>query len=610
MAIYHCSVKIVGRSGGLSVVAAAAYRSGGRIVDERTGLLHDYSRKSGVDGTAVFLPAGAPDWMGDRAHLWNAVEAVERRKDSQLCREVEISLPVELSPGQQRDLAHDYAQSQFVSQGMVADVCLHHLAGDNPHAHVLLTMRSIEGETFGKKVRGWNDKDLVPQWREAWAETANRHLEAAGHEERIDHRSLVDQGIERIPQGKLGGKVIAMEKRGIPTERGDEHRKHQGHNAEVIDLTKRIEERREKETPMRTDRDIEAEIRKLESEAPETIAAGAESVKALAAEAEKARAEADQAERRAEQARADAAAWRKAHPVRTWTQHQAGIGGQMIGGRKIEAEITTRETAAETLERQAGKAERALQTETRRVVRQVTRTQAAPREHVESLRLELELRNLQKEIEQVKVQIRHRDQRQAEAEKAAETEKLQKEIKAMKAEKEEHEKRQAEPEPPAKLTDQAIEKELQESRLENPAQVAAKDTGVKALAADARRTKQAAIEAERQAEQSRQEAKDWKKAHPIQAGLGIGGKEIEQEIEASEKAAKRAADRHREADQAYRETFQEVKGEADQANLRKWERGEALRQEQRDREPEKTEAGQQRGFPGHEGDARGDEYDR
>lgn len=220
MAIYHCSVKIISRSQGRSATGAAAYRAGEKIIDERTGLVHDYRRKSGVDHVEILTPSNAPDWTHERSRLWNQVERQERRSDSQLCREVEVALPCELTPEQNLELVRGYVQSQFVDQGMIADVAIHHAQSANPHAHILLTMRAISHDGFGQKNRDWNKSEQLAHWREAWQERSNHALERAGHDTRIDHRTLEAQGVERLPQIHLGAKVVEMEKRGIRTERG------------------------------------------------------------------------------------------------------------------------------------------------------------------------------------------------------------------------------------------------------------------------------------------------------------------------------------------------------------------------------------------------------
>jgi hypothetical protein len=144
----------------------------------------------------ILAPEGTPEWAKDRAQLWNQVEAAEVRKDAQLAREMDIALPVELTYEQRRDLIKGFVQEQFVQRGMVADVSIHQGVGEfkpNPHAHVMLTMREIHEEGFGNKVREWNDRALLGGWRVQWERAANQELEKAGHEARIDHRSLEDQ---------------------------------------------------------------------------------------------------------------------------------------------------------------------------------------------------------------------------------------------------------------------------------------------------------------------------------------------------------------------------------------------------------------------------------
>ncbi len=205
------------------MTAAAAYRAGELIRDQRTGLSFDYSWRHGVIETAILAPANAPAWMCDRTHLWNAVEAAETRKDAQLARDIELALPHELSAETRRELVHRFVRAAFVDAGMIADVAMHapDARGDgrNFHAHILLTMRRIEGDGFGSKERSWNDPAQLECWRAKWAELVNDALEIAGEDVRIDHRSLEAQGIDRVPQIHLGLAVSEMRRRGITTER-------------------------------------------------------------------------------------------------------------------------------------------------------------------------------------------------------------------------------------------------------------------------------------------------------------------------------------------------------------------------------------------------------
>ena len=121
IAIFHCTIKLVQRSKGKSVVAAAAYRSGTKLANEWDGMTHDYTRKGGVVHAEIMLPAHAPPEFQDRAILWNSVEQIEKSKDSQLAREVEVALPVELSREQQLSLVRSYVKDNFVDKGMCAD---------------------------------------------------------------------------------------------------------------------------------------------------------------------------------------------------------------------------------------------------------------------------------------------------------------------------------------------------------------------------------------------------------------------------------------------------------------------------------------------------------
>ena len=165
MAIYHFSAKVIGRSSGASAVAAAAYRSASELFDERLGRHHDFSNKSGVIHSEVLLPDGAPERMKDCAALWNEVEAGEKRKDAQLAREIEFSIPRELNREQSVSLAHDFVERQFVDRGMVADLNVHYDHAEDgspkPHAHVMLSMRDVGPDGFGRKVIAWNDRALL-----------------------------------------------------------------------------------------------------------------------------------------------------------------------------------------------------------------------------------------------------------------------------------------------------------------------------------------------------------------------------------------------------------------------------------------------------------------
>jgi ATP-dependent exoDNAse (exonuclease V) alpha subunit len=218
VAIYRLEAKIISRGSGHSAVAAAAYRTGTKIKDERTDKIHDYSnRTKGVVETVILRPDNSPDWTANTASLWNAVELGEKRKDAQLSREFILAVPRELSTKEQFELAVTWAQRELVSKGMIAEVSLHNpKSGKNPHVHILATMRTIDGDKFSaKKPREWNDKGLLIHWRETWCDAENAALEKAGRPERVDHRSLKDRGIDREPEPKIGKEAVGLKERGV-----------------------------------------------------------------------------------------------------------------------------------------------------------------------------------------------------------------------------------------------------------------------------------------------------------------------------------------------------------------------------------------------------------
>jgi len=238
VAIYHFSAKVISRANGRSAVAAAAYRAAEELHDERLGRAHDFTNKSGVVHSEILLPDGAPARLLDRATLWNEVEAGEKRKDAQLAREIELALPRELFQADAIRLAQDFVREQFVAQGMVVDLNVHWgrtaSGEDQPHAHVMLTMREVGAEGFGKKVRAWNRTEQLMGWRERWAELANERLAELGHDLRIDHRSHAEQGIALEPQNKIGPAGARRAARGEEAERAADHEALARRNGERI----------------------------------------------------------------------------------------------------------------------------------------------------------------------------------------------------------------------------------------------------------------------------------------------------------------------------------------------------------------------------------------
>lgn len=229
MAIFHCQAKAISRAAGRSATAAAAYRAGVCLKDERTGEIHDYSRKKGIEYSEIITPDGSTT---AREQLWNAAEIAEKRKDAKVAREWELALPDELSEKERIEVARDFAKAICVTYGVAADLCIHAPGKDgdkrNHHAHILTTTRSYQNGQLGEKTRVLDSPKTsgkeVESMRKVWADIANRALEKAGHEVRIDPRSLKKQGIDREPTSHLGPAATAMERRGLQTEKGEYNR--------------------------------------------------------------------------------------------------------------------------------------------------------------------------------------------------------------------------------------------------------------------------------------------------------------------------------------------------------------------------------------------------
>ncbi|WP_317316780.1 MobQ family relaxase [Peptostreptococcus russellii] len=268
MAIYHLCIKIISRGKGKSAVAASAYRSGEKIKNEYDGIVHDFTRKGGITHTEILLPQNAPQEFSNRSILWNSVEKIEKSKNSQLAREIEIALPKELNREKQIELVREYVKENFVKVGMCADIALHDKNDGNPHCHILLTMRPLNDDTTwgakskkeyildenGEKVKlkngnyktrkinatDWNEQDKAEEWRKAWADITNKYLEENSIQEQIDHRSYQRQGIEQIPTIHLGVSATQMEKKGITTDRGNINREIKHQNKILKEISRRI----------------------------------------------------------------------------------------------------------------------------------------------------------------------------------------------------------------------------------------------------------------------------------------------------------------------------------------------------------------------------------
>ena len=225
MAIFHLSAKNVSRSAGRSSTAAAAYRAAECIVDGRVGEIHDYTRKGGVVDSQVILPGGG---TMARAELWNKVEAHHKRGDATVAREFVVALPAELDETHRGDLAKGYARELADRYGVAVDVAVHAPGreGDqrNHHAHILMSACYVSADgVLGKKAVELDPihcqrkklPNVVEVERQRWERIANEALEKAGQEARIDHRSLLAQGIiDRLPGPHLGPAATAIKRRG------------------------------------------------------------------------------------------------------------------------------------------------------------------------------------------------------------------------------------------------------------------------------------------------------------------------------------------------------------------------------------------------------------
>ena len=267
MALYHFSVKQVSRGKGQTVVNSAAYISGQKLYNDYYGQVHDYTKKSGVMFTEILKPDYVPERLSDRETLWNEVERAEKGKRAQLAYSFDIALQNELTLEENIQLAREFCQEQFVARGMIVDLAVHEgksKDGDepsNPHFHVLAPIRPFTEEGIwgnkqkrkyvldeeGNRIKdalsttGWNDPELLKEWRKAWTEKVNDKFRECHMAARIDHRSYKEQGIDLIPTIHEGYEVRAMEKKGIKTIIGELNRAIQQFNQMFISLKESIQ---------------------------------------------------------------------------------------------------------------------------------------------------------------------------------------------------------------------------------------------------------------------------------------------------------------------------------------------------------------------------------
>ncbi|EWM52602.1 hypothetical protein RF007C_00540 [Ruminococcus flavefaciens 007c] len=235
-------------------------------------MTHDFTHKGGVVHSEILLPSNAPAEYADRSSLWNAVEAVEKSRNSQLAREIEIALPNELSQSECIALTHEFVQKTFVNEGMCADICIHdpNREQKNIHAHIMLTMRPLnEDGTWGDKQRKeyvfdkngnkiydkkkrnykchtvqtteWNSREKAEEWRKAWADYINDSLVQRNITDTVDHRSYARQGKLVKPTIHMGVAATQMEQKGKRTIKGDTNREIKVINYKINILLKKLE---------------------------------------------------------------------------------------------------------------------------------------------------------------------------------------------------------------------------------------------------------------------------------------------------------------------------------------------------------------------------------
>lgn len=273
MATFHCSIKAVGRATGRSSVAAAAYRAGEVIRDQRTGLTHHYGERRGVEASFIVTPDNAPTWAQNRSELWNAVEAATKAKNGRLATELELALPHELSATARRELVQDFARQIAVKHGVAVDVAIHApgKGGDhrNHHAHVMITHRVVGPEGIGaiaggtKKRPGLFNQDDITPTRKEWADAVNSAYQRAGLEIRVDHRSHQDRGMIAEPTKHLGPAASAMERRGERSDRGDLNREVSARNTELESIENERLTVREAIAELQAERQARAEDNEL-----------------------------------------------------------------------------------------------------------------------------------------------------------------------------------------------------------------------------------------------------------------------------------------------------------------------------------------------------------
>lgn len=204
----HCHVNNVSAKAShvrdRSAIAAASYNSGTEIYSNKEKRFVAVRDTDDVTFADILLPTGDADWALDRGTLWNRVEAGAKRSDARLAKKIEVAFTRDILPALRIELLRDFAR-QFTQDGCIADVAIHADALDhNPHAHILLTTRVVDGDGFGAKIKALDQRKFITDTRAQWARLSNIYLEKSGSAVRVDHRSYKARGIEATPTRHRG----------------------------------------------------------------------------------------------------------------------------------------------------------------------------------------------------------------------------------------------------------------------------------------------------------------------------------------------------------------------------------------------------------------------
>lgn len=254
MEVISLHIGIISRENGRSAIQMAAYCARDKLYSDYTGRSYDYTNRQDLVYHEIMLPDYAPNTFHNPEVLWNSVEKIEKSKNAQLARTVIIALPRELSHSTHIQMVRQYAQEFFVQQGMCADISIHDKGDGNPHAHLLLTTRSLDrdgkwmckqrrnylldksgnrirdpitkGYKLGRSIKtnDWDAPDRIEEWRKGWAGVCQSWFKRCGISKEITHISYERQGIDREPTIHLGAKVRSLEDRGLLTDRGQKNR--------------------------------------------------------------------------------------------------------------------------------------------------------------------------------------------------------------------------------------------------------------------------------------------------------------------------------------------------------------------------------------------------